>query len=335
MNPDFLHVAVGIIKNNKNQVLLSRRPSNVHQSDLWEFPGGKLEACETVREALSRGLKEELSLTIKSAKPLIKIYYDYEDYSVLLDVWKIDSWRSSLLDGNGQRGKEDQKIEWLDISSLSARNFPAANKAIIQAVQLSDFYLICPEPTSDIKNYINKIKICISTGVRLFQFRLNKESFYDRHEILIIELLTLCKSSHSRLLINSSLDYAMKIGAHGVHLNSARLLQLYERPLDNNFLVSASCHNSSELEHACKVGVDFVVLSPVHKTSSHVSAKPLGWVKFKNLVEPVNIPVYALGGMCADDMKIFFGYGAQGISVLSGVWNQKDTKKAVGKYLQG
>ena len=76
MNPDVLHVAVGVIINNKNQVLLSRRPADVHQADLWEFPGGKLESGETVRQALSRELNEELALTVKSAKPLIKIYHD-------------------------------------------------------------------------------------------------------------------------------------------------------------------------------------------------------------------------------------------------------------------
>ena len=332
MNPDVLHVAVGVIRNNKNQVLLSRRPADVHQADLWEFPGGKLESGETVRQALSRELNEELALTVKSAKPLIKIYHDYEEHSVLLDVWQINSWDMSSADDRGQQG---QKIEWVDISSLGARDFPAANRAIIKSVQLSDFYLICPEPEADNKNYINKFKACISAGVRLFQLRFSENSYYDRHEDLIVELLELCKSSRSRLLINSLPDYAVKIGAHGVHLNSERLLQFYERPLDEKFLVSASCHNSTELEHACKIDVDFAVLSPVNKTSSHESAKPLGWDKFKNLVEPVNIPVYALGGMRADDMKKFCEFGAQGVSVLSGVWDQKDVKKAVDRYLLG
>ena len=332
MNPNVLHVAVGVIRNNKNQVLLSRRPADVHQADLWEFPGGKLESGETVRQALSRELNEELALTVKSAKPLIKIYHDYEEHSVLLDVWQINSWDMSSADDRGQQG---QKIEWVDISSLGARDFPAANRAIIKSVQLSDFYLICPEPEADNKNYINKFKACISAGVRLFQLRFSENSYYDRHEDLIVELLELCKSSRSRLLINSLPDYAVKIGAHGVHLNSERLLQFYERPLDEKFLVSASCHNSTELEHACKIDVDFAVLSPVNKTSSHESAKPLGWDKFKNLVEPVNIPVYALGGMRADDMKKFCEFGAQGVSVLSGVWNQKDVKKAVDRYLLG
>jgi len=335
MNPDVLHVAVGVIRNNKNQVLLSRRPSNVHQADLWEFPGGKLEPGETVREALSRELNEELALTVKSAKPLIKIYHDYEEHSVLLDVWQVDSWDMGLVKDNGQQGQEGQKTEWIDISILGTRDFPAANRAIVKAAQLSDFYLICPEPEADTRHYINNFKACLSAGVRLFQLRFSEQSHYDRHEALITELLELCKTSHSRLLINGSPEYAEKIGAHGAHLNSVRLLQLYERPLDKNFLVSASCHNSSELEHACKIDVDFAVLSPVNKTTSHDSAKPLGWGKFNDLVESVSVPVYALGGMRAEDMNKSREYGAQGVSVLSGIWNHEDVEKAVVEYLQG
>jgi len=254
---------------------------------------------------------------------------------VLLDVWQIDSWDMGLVDDNGQQGQEGQKVEWVDISSLGDRDFPAANKAIIKAVQLSDFYLICPEPEVDSKNYINTFKTCISAGVRLFQLRFSEQSHYDSHTALITELLDLCKSSDSRLLINSLPDYAVKVAAHGVHLNSERLLQCCERPIDKDFLLSASCHNSTELEHACKVDVDFAVLSPINKTSSHVSAKPLGWDKFKDLVESVNIPVYALGGMRADDMKKFREFGAQGISVLSGVWDQENINKALDEYLQG
>ncbi len=77
------------------------------------------------------------------------------------------------------------------------------------------------------------------------------------------------------------------------------------------------------------------MLSPINKTSSHESAKPLGWDKFKDLVEPVNIPVYALGGMRADDMRKFREFGAQGVSVLSGVWGQENINKALAEYFQG
>ncbi|MEE8233856.1 MAG: Nudix family hydrolase [Gammaproteobacteria bacterium] len=329
---DFLHIVVGVIRNNINQVLLSRRLSNVHQAGLWEFPGGKLEPEETVGEALSRELEEELALTVNSAHPLIKVYHDYEAYSVLLDVWQVGSWDSDLLDNNGCYGRQGQKLEWVEISELNKRDFPEANKPIIKAVQLPEFYLICPEPEGDFEDYIKTFAACISAGVRLFQLRFSDDSQYGRNQTLVTELLDLCRSSDSRLLMNSSPEVTIKFAAHGVHLNSRRLMQLNERPLDKKFLVAASCHDSRELEHACKIDVDFAVLSPVNRTTSHQAAKPLGWDKFKSLVGPLPIPIYALGGMQAEDMEKSWISGAQGISVLSGVWGQKRIKRALDKY---
>ena len=329
---DFLHIAVGVIRNNRNQVLLSRRLSNVHEAGLWEFPGGKLEHKETVGEALSRELEEELALTVNSARPLIKIYHNYEACSVLLDVWQVGSWESDLLDNNGCYGRQGQKIEWVDISKLAERDFPKANKPIIKAIQLPEFYLICPEPEDDFEDYIKTFAACTFAGVRLFQLRFGDDSQYDKYKSLIIELLELCRGSHSRILMNCAPEVIVRFGAHGVHLNSSRLMQLNKRPLDKTFLVAASCHDSRELEHACMIDVDFAVLSPVNRTTSHQAAKPLGWDKFKNLVELLSIPIYALGGMQSGDMEKSWIGGGQGISVLSGVWGRKSIKQALDKY---
>ena len=330
-----LHVAVGVIRNNKNQVLLSLRPSTVHQPDLWEFPGGKLEAGETVNEALSRELYEELALTVKSSRPLIQIHHDYDEYSVLLDVWNVDSWVSNSVDGNERVGKEGQVIEWVDIPKLDERDYPEANKPIIKAVKLPKLYLICPDPEGNIKEYLKKFEECIYAGVTLFQLRFSDDSYYERYRFLISELLELCRNNHAILMINSSPEYAIKLGANGVHLNSTRLLQQDKRLHDDNYLVSASCHNFRELEHAANIDVDFLVLSPVNRTTSHPTAEPLGWEKFKTLVEPIPIPTYALGGMQADDMKKSCECGGQGISVISGIWSKENTKDIVLKYLQG
>jgi len=192
--------------------------------------------------------------------------------------------------------------------------------------------LICPEPEDDFEDYIKTFAACISAGVRLFQLRFSDDSHYGRNQTLVTELLEMCRSSDSRLLMNSSPEVTIKFGAHGVHLNSRRLMQLNERPLDKTFLVAASCHDFRELEHACKVDVDFAILSPVNRTTSHQAAKPLGWGKFKSLVEPLPIPIYALGGMRAEDMEKSWIGGGQGISVLSGVWGPKSIKQALDKY---
>ena len=59
-----VHVAVGVIVNEQRQVLLTRRHNDAHQGGLWEFPGGKVEAGESVVDALARELAEELGISV-------------------------------------------------------------------------------------------------------------------------------------------------------------------------------------------------------------------------------------------------------------------------------
>ncbi|MCW8853694.1 MAG: NUDIX domain-containing protein, partial [Gammaproteobacteria bacterium] len=85
----YVHVAVALIVNKNNEVLIALRPEHVHQGGLWEFPGGKVEANESVYDALLRESKEELNVYIEHAEPYLQIRHDYTDKSVLLDVWKV------------------------------------------------------------------------------------------------------------------------------------------------------------------------------------------------------------------------------------------------------
>ena len=79
--PELIHVAAAAIFNSQGQVLLALRSKKQHQGGLWEFPGGKVEAGESVRDALSRELEEELGIRIDqmSTRPLIQVPYHYPD----------------------------------------------------------------------------------------------------------------------------------------------------------------------------------------------------------------------------------------------------------------
>ena len=136
MTDNVVHVAVAAIVNDKNQVLIAKRPDHVHQGGLWEFPGGKLEEEETVKQALLREIKEELNISISSYEPLIQIKYDYKDKSVLLDVKLVREYSGDPV------GVEGQPIKWKNISDLNQLAFPSANKNIISALQLPDSYMI-------------------------------------------------------------------------------------------------------------------------------------------------------------------------------------------------
>lgn len=129
-----LQVAVAIIVNNDEQVLIARRHAHQHQGDLWEFPGGKREANETRLEAVQREIYEEVGLQVEQAEPLMQIVHDYPELQVELDVWLVTEFSGDAT------GKEGQPLVWCPLAELSVREFPAANMQIIE--RLTNLYLV-------------------------------------------------------------------------------------------------------------------------------------------------------------------------------------------------
>ncbi|MGY5452110.1 8-oxo-dGTP diphosphatase MutT [Agarivorans sp. MS3-6] len=125
-----VNVAVGVIVKGE-KILLSLRHQQQHQGGKWEFPGGKIEAQESVVEALARELQEELLINIAhdSCEPLIRIEHDYGDKRVCLHVYTVKRFSGE------PKGAEQQEIRWVDKAKLADYQFPAANQAILQAIQ--------------------------------------------------------------------------------------------------------------------------------------------------------------------------------------------------------
>lgn len=95
-------VAVGVlIKPNGDFLLTSRPPGKVYEG-YWEFPGGKLEAGETVEQALRRELIEEIGITIEAAHPWQVELVDYPHALVRLNFCKVFEWIGELHMREGQ-----------------------------------------------------------------------------------------------------------------------------------------------------------------------------------------------------------------------------------------
>ena len=187
---------------------------------------------------------------------------------------------------------------------------------------LPRLYVITPEP-QDINVFLHRLEGILEAGARLVQLRA-KTLGMNAYSELAARTCALCECYGATLLLNATPDMAQDHKAMGVHLSSPSLLSLNERPLARDKWVAASCHSVAELTHAARIGVDFVVISPVLATASHPHARCLGWEGLRTLVGQVDLPVYALGGMKSTHMAQALRCGAQGIATLSAVWDAKD-----------
>ncbi|MCM2678789.1 8-oxo-dGTP diphosphatase MutT [Echinimonas agarilytica] len=122
-----VHVAVGVIERDRN-IFITRRASHQHQGGKWEFPGGKCEGAETVLQALSRELHEEIGIECHSFQPLVVIQHDYGDKQVKLDTHWVRDFAGEPTGLEGQEGR------WVAVEELSSYEFPEANEEILKRV---------------------------------------------------------------------------------------------------------------------------------------------------------------------------------------------------------
>ena len=309
-----VHVAAAaMISADQKHVLIARRPSNVDHGGLWEFPGGKLAPYETGLEGLKRELHEELGVEIVRAQPLIRVHHEYPDKHILLDVWQVHEFAGEPF------GREGQAVRWVPMNELVNYPFPAANLPILRAVMLPTEYLITGEEPDD-ERFASLLERALrEDSIRLVQLRaksLDDAAYVARAE----RALKLCREYGAKLLLNGESTLLDRVDADGIHLTSARLMQLDRRPIAENKWLSASTHDQKQLSQAAVLGCDFVTLSPLRTTPSHPEVAPMGWHDFQQLVERAGMPVFALGGMTRFDANHARAVGAQGIASIRDFW---------------
>ncbi|MEH6814039.1 MAG: Nudix family hydrolase [Motiliproteus sp.] len=313
-----IHVAAAAIFGDDGRLLITRRSDHTHQGGLWEFPGGKVEAGESVQQALCRELKEELDIEPRHYLPLIRIPFSYPDKTVLLDVWRVLSF-----DGE-PKGLEGQPMRWLSVSELDRDEFPAANRAIIDSLQLPDRYLITGDYFEP-EDFLKRLQRALDAGVAMVQFR-HKTPRIGPMKLLLDKAVALCHAHKALLLVNGDFELAEEVGADGVHLSSTQLMSLNRQQLQQwrqrwpQAWIGASCHNEQELQKAAYIGVRYVSLSPVMATASHPETEAMGWQRFQQLVDKVPLPVFALGGMELDALDQVMQSGGQGIAAIREFW---------------
>jgi 8-oxo-dGTP diphosphatase len=96
-------VAVGVLLSGEQHFLLTSRPQGKVYAGYWEFPGGKLEAGETVEQALRRELQEEIGIVIDAVEPWRVELVDYPHALVRLNFCKVRSWRGEFEMREGQQ----------------------------------------------------------------------------------------------------------------------------------------------------------------------------------------------------------------------------------------
>jgi thiamine-phosphate pyrophosphorylase len=152
-----------------------------------------------------------------------------------------------------------------------------------------------------------------------------------------------CARPHgARVLVNDRLDVAMAAGADGVHLRASSIPAREVRAVAaktglDDFLIGVSTHSVAEAKSAEEGGADFIVCGPVYDTpSKRAFGPPLGLDVFSEILDAVETPVLAIGGINLSNYREPLRRGAAGVAAIglfADVENLEQTVRSITAYM--
>ncbi len=162
-------------------------------------------------------------------------------------------------------------------------------------------------------------------GVRAIQLR---EKDLGGKELFSLAEKTkkLCARYGASLFINDRIDVALAVDADGIQLGSSSIpIAAARKLMGDKRLIGASTHSMKEALAAEEAGADFVLFGPVYFTPSKATyGNPQGLERLQEAVEKISLPVYAIGGVKAENVAELKKTGARGVALISAVMSAEE-----------
>ena len=126
-------VAAGIISNAAGQFLIAQRPTDGLLGGLWEFPGGKQEANETLPECLKRELREELAIEVEVGDFFVKVRHAFTHFKITLHAYEC-RYVGAISPYDEPQAIEAADWAWVTQDELSQYSFGKADREVIKAL---------------------------------------------------------------------------------------------------------------------------------------------------------------------------------------------------------
>lgn len=193
-------------------------------------------------------------------------------------------------------------------------------------------YLVTDKSENQEK-FLNTIEEAIKGGVSLVQIREKTKDTRDFYN-LALKVKEITTKYNIPLIINDRVDIALAVDADGVHVGQSDMpCDITRKLIGEDKILGVSAATISEAKKAEKDGADYIGSGAVFPTSTKKDADTVTKKELKEIVECVNIPVVAIGGITIENAESLLDTGIAGLSVVSAIMDSDNPKESSKKLL--
>lgn len=179
------------------------------------------------------------------------------------------------------------------------------------------------------KSLLTQTEEALASGVTLLQLR---EKGLEHDEFLkeALQMRELTRRYHVPLIINDRVDIALECDADGVHIGQKDLHPAAARSLIGpNRILGVTAATIAQAKQAQLSGADYLGCGAVFPSPTKLDAALMHHETLRAICSSVKIPVVAIGGITAQNVKELAGTGISGASVISAIFAQPDIPSSV------
>lgn len=193
-------------------------------------------------------------------------------------------------------------------------------------------YLVT-DKSDDVEKFLMTIEEAIHGGVSVVQIREKTADTLDFYN-LALKVKQITTKYNVPLIINDRVDVALAIDADGVHVGQSDMpCEVTRKLVGPDKIVGVSAATIEEAKKAEKDGADYIGTGAVFPTATKDDAPKITKKDLKEIVESINIPVVAIGGITIDNAHELTDTGIKGLSVVSAIMSSDNPKKSSEKLL--
>ena len=178
------------------------------------------------------------------------------------------------------------------------------------------------------EEHFQHIQQVLDAGCNWIQLRIKQKNELQK---IAEKVKFLCEEYKASFIINDFIEIAKQVDANGVHLGlNDESVETARKILGNNKIIGGTANSLSEVNQRITEKCDYIGLGPYRFTKTKQNLSPvLGIDGYKNILSSLSnnqIPIYAIGGIELEDIKLLFETGIYGIA-LSGMLTREKNKK--------